>query len=153
MFQRTKLHNGLMSDCITCTPDRKKKRERKGYDKPKRVRAGTLEMVLRRQMSEEIGEDELSKDSRFQVMQHYGLIAPRIDRRVTKPNWMEVSRWKVLKQEFHNLTKGLVPEYRSSKPRPTNPTETKAFPNKRYPYRGNLKFETKRQRPISPPQA
>ena len=108
MFQRTKLHGGLMADCAVCTPDRKKKR-RDREDRPTRERATTLDGYLRRQMSEEIGEDELSKDFRFQLMQKYGTIAPRIDRRVTKPSWMEESRWKVLKQEFHNLTKGVVP--------------------------------------------
>jgi hypothetical protein len=67
-------------------------------------------------MAEEIGEDELSKDFRFGLMQKYGIIAPRIDRRVTKPNWMEEATWKKLKQEFHNATKGLVPERSTFRP-------------------------------------
>ncbi len=113
MFQRTKLHGGLMADCAVCTPDRKKKR-RDREDKPTRERATTLDGYLRRQMSEEIGEDELSKDFRFQLMQKYGTIAPRIDRRVTKPSWMEESQWKKLRQEFHNLTKGIVPAHQFS---------------------------------------
>ena len=118
MYSKTKLHNGLMADCAVCTPDRKKKR-RDRDDRPKRERATNIEGYLKRQMAEEIGEDELSKDFRFQLMQKYGTIAPRIDRRVTRPSWMEESRWKTLKQEFHNLTKGLVPSQQFS-PKPTN---------------------------------
>ena len=108
MFQRTKLHGGLMADCADCTPDRKKKR-RDREDRPTRERATTLDGDLRRQMSEEIGEDELSKDFRFQVMQKYGTIAPRIDRRVTKPSWMSVAEWNRKRQEFHTQTVGLIP--------------------------------------------
>ena len=116
MFQRTRVHNDLMAQCLTCTPDYKKKRDRRDFDKPKREKATTVEGVLRRQMAEEIGEDELSKDFRFGLMQKYGIIAPRIDRRVTKPNWMEEATWKKLKQEFHNATKGLVPERSTFRP-------------------------------------
>lgn len=124
MYQKSKLHNGLQADCTTCTPpdpNKKKKRERKDYDKPKRVRAGTLEMVLRRQMAEEIGEDELSKDFRFQIMQHYGLIAPRIDRGITKPSWKSESEWKRQKQEFHTQTRGLIPVRQYGRTNERNP--------------------------------
>lgn len=111
MYQKARLHNGLMADCIICTPDRKKKRERRDFERPqKREKSTTVEGILRRQMAEEIGEEEVSKDLRISLMMHYGIIAPRIDRRVTKPNWMEESTWKRLKQEFHNITRGLVPE-------------------------------------------
>jgi hypothetical protein len=105
-----------MTQCLTCTPDYKKKRDRKDFDRPKREKVTTVEGVLRRQMAEEIGEDELSKDFRFGLMQKYGIIAPRIDRRVTKPSWMEEATWKKLKQEFHNTTKGLVPERSNFRP-------------------------------------
>ena len=135
MFQRTKLHGGLMADCAVCTPDRKKKR-RDREDRPTRERATTLDGYLRRQMSEEIGEDELSKDFRFQLMQKYGSIAPRIDRRVTKPSWMEESQWKSLKQEFHNLTKGLVPSQQFA---------TK----KQFPSRSNSQSQTQASAPRS----
>lgn len=120
-MHQAKLHSGKMGDCKVCTPIQKKKRERKDYA-PRRQKATTVELTIRRQMSEEIGEEELSKDSRFAVMMHYGLIAPRIDRRVTKPTWMEESKWKVLKQEFHNATKGLVPSYRPATPRTLAPS-------------------------------
>lgn len=108
MYQKTKMHGGLMVACKICSPDYKKKK-RRGVDEPKRERVTTLEGYLKRVIAEEIGEEELTKDFRFQVMQKFGTIAPRIDRRVTKPSWMEESRWKTLKQEFHNLTKGAVP--------------------------------------------
>jgi hypothetical protein len=108
---KTKLHGGKMEDCKTCTPIQKKKRERKD-DKPRRQRAGTLELTLRRQMAEAIGEEELSKDERFALMMHFGLIAPRIDRRVSRPNWMPLSEWNRKKKEFHTATTGLVSNYR-----------------------------------------
>jgi hypothetical protein len=108
MYQKTKMHGGLMAVCKVCSPDYKKKK-RRGVDEPKRERVTTLEGYLKRVIAEEIGEEELTKDFRFQVMQKYGYIAPRIDRRVTKPSWMEISKWKTLKQEFHKMTTGVVP--------------------------------------------
>ena len=128
MFQRTKLHGGLMADCAVCTPDRKKKR-RDREDKPTRERATTLDGYLRRQMSEEIGEDELSKDFRFQVMQKYGMIAPRIDRRVTKPSWMSTAEWSRKRQEFHTQTVGLIPpqQYGNTNARNTSRTGGSTF--------------------------
>ena len=149
MFQRTKLHNGLMADCAVCTPERKKKRrDREG--KPKRERATNLEGYLRRQMAEETGEDELSKDERFQLMQKYGTIAPRIDRRITKPNWMEESRWRILKQEFHSLTKGLVPsqQFKPTRPSvgPSRPRSSQVRPSNKRPT-GN---QTRSLTPVPP---
>ena len=128
MFQRTKLHGGLMADCAVCTPDRKKKR-RDREDRPTRERATTLDGYLRRQMSEEIGEDELSKDFRFQVMQKYGSIAPRIDRRVTKPSWMSTAEWSRKRQEFHTQTVGLIPsqQYGRNNERNTSRTSRSTF--------------------------
>lgn len=159
---KTKLHGGKMEDCKTCTPIQKKKRERKD-DKPRRQRAGTLELTLRRQMAEAIGEEELSKDERFALMMHFGLIAPRIDRRVTKPSWMEEKTWKILRQEFHNATKGLVPIYRIYQPVTSGAVARTELTSKnqnnseskRFPYRGNSKFPVKRgdPRPTSRPQA
>jgi hypothetical protein len=154
MYQRTRLHGGKMEDCKTCTPIQKKKHERKD-DKPRRQRAGTLELTLRRQMAEAIGEEELSKEGRFSLMMHFGLIAPRIDRRVTPPNWMEEKTWKILRQEFHNATKGLVPSYRPMTSQSPKPTRGSEISQKRFPYRGNPKFPVKRgdPRPTSRPQA
>jgi hypothetical protein len=146
MFQRAKLHNGLMAQCLTCTPDYKKKRDRRDFDKPKREKATTVEGVLRRQMAEEIGEDELSKDAKFSLMQHYGIIAPRINRRITKPSWLEESVWRIKKQEFHNMTKGLVPERTF-----TRPTQATARPSQRpiqktgERYRGNKALDRQRR--------
>lgn len=108
MFQRTKLHGGLMVACKICSPDYKKKK-RRGVDEPKRERVTTLEGYLKRVIAEEIGEEELTKDFRFQVMQKFGTIAPRIDRRVTKPSWMSVAEWNRKRQEFHTQTVGLIP--------------------------------------------
>jgi hypothetical protein len=147
MFQRTRVHNGLMAQCLTCTPDYKKKRDRRDFDKPKREKATTVEGVLRRQMAEEIGEDELSKDFRFGLMQKYGIIAPRIDRRVTKPNWMEEATWKKLKQEFHNATKGLVPErstFRPVKPVAERPIQ-RPIQKTGERYRGNKALDRQRR--------
>ena len=148
MYQRTRLHNGLMAQCLTCTPDYKKKRTRLDYTQPKREKATTVEGILRRQMAEEIGEDELSKDFRFGLMQHYGLIAPRIDRRVTKPNWMEEATWKKLKQEFHNATKGLVPErstYIHLKPQAAARPSQRPIQKTGERYRGNKALDRQRR--------
>jgi hypothetical protein len=144
-----RLHNGKMADCKVCTPDQKPKRRGQGFEPRIARKVRGLEGNLRRQMAEEIGEDELSKDHRFQIMQHYGLIAPRIDRRITKPNWMEAKVWKEIKQWFHNATKGLVYEpmrqpQSQSRKLYTHPSQTSLAARVRQSYK---------PRPISRPQA
>src|ERR1019366_2024323 len=118
-----RIHSGKMSDCKVCTPDQKPKRRERNFE-PRVVRkVRGLEGNLRRQMAEEIGDEELSKDRRFQVMQHYGIIAPRIDRGVTKPDWMEDLRWIALKKWFHDSTKGMFPEFTRNRSRSVTPTQ------------------------------
>jgi len=115
VYQKIKVKAGKWADSLQ-NPDRVVKKKRFAFAKPKFEKVTSPENTARRHMMAEIGEDELSKDFRFQLMQKYGVITARIDRKVTKPNWMEVSRWKELKQEFHQATKGLVPQ--QSRPRP-----------------------------------
>ena len=128
MYQKTKMHGGLMVACKICSPDYKKKK-RRGVDEPKRERVTTLEGYLKRVIAEEIGEEELTKDFRFQVMQKYGSIAPRIDRRVTKPSWMSTAEWSRKRQEFHTQTVGLIPsqQYGRNNERNTSRTSRSTF--------------------------
>lgn len=67
-----------------------------------------VEVSIRRQLSEEIGEDELTKDQKFALLQKYGVTAPRIDRLAIKPNWMGVAEWKRKQNDWFKMTKGLV---------------------------------------------
>lgn len=160
------LHKGKMADCKVCTPEQKKKRRDRFEIKAVRKVHG-LEGNVRRQMAEEIGEDELSKDCKFQLMQHYGIIAARIDRRVTKPNWMEESTWRTLRQQFHNATKGLLPARTrfTMKPadavqrpslspfvtRPPKDRETRRFPNRAQQHLVSAEvLPWKNQRPVRP---
>jgi hypothetical protein len=132
---KAKLHGGKMEDCKTCTPIQKKKRERRDF-KPGRQRAGTVELTIRRQMAEAVGEEELSKDARLALQLHYGLIAPRIDRRFTRPRWMTEATWKIKRQEFHNATKGLVPTYRPFQSKDQTAV-SRPEPSRRYPKKYN----------------
>lgn len=67
-----------------------------------------IEVSIRRQVSEELGDDEPTKDEKFVLLQKYGVTAPRIDRFVTKPNWMGVAEWKRKQNDWFKATKGLV---------------------------------------------
>lgn len=99
-------------------PPVKKKRviRKKKFQPTKNV---PVEVSVRRQVSEEIGEDEPLKDEKFILLQKFGVTAPRIDRLVTKPNWMGVSEWKRKQNEWLKATKGLVnPSQRSRNFRP-----------------------------------
>lgn len=99
------IHKGLLSECVICNPptEAREKRERR-----KKSGVPTLDVTIRRQVSAELGEDEPQKDERFQLLQKYGVAAPRIDRFVTKPKWMGVAEWKCKQNEWYKATKGLV---------------------------------------------
>lgn len=71
--------------------------------------AMTLEVNVKRQLSAEIGEDELPQGEKFILLQKYGVAAPRIDRLVTKPTWMEERLWRQKNNDWMRATKGLVP--------------------------------------------
>lgn len=95
--------------CKVCTPEQKPKR-RSREDRPKvERRATTLDGVLRRQLAEEIGDTELSKDQRFAMLQKLGMAQVRIDRKVTKPSWKDEKTWRQEQNEWFKATKGLVP--------------------------------------------
>ena len=74
-----------------------------------------VELAVRKQMAEEIGDDELTKDQRFSVLQKFGLAAPRIDRNVTKPTWMSRTLWAQKLKEWYTITKGLAPQQQQKK--------------------------------------
>ena len=88
-----------------------------------------VEVSIRRQVSEEIGDGEPTKDQKFVLLQKYGVTAPRIDRLVTKPNFMGVSEWKRKQNDWFKATKGLVsPSQRPRFNRP-NSTSQPSLPN------------------------
>jgi hypothetical protein len=95
-----------METCRVCNPDLKDADSRKRNRKSKGE--VTLDLYVRRQVSQELGEDEPTKDQRFVLLQKYGVTAPRIDRQITKPSWMGVSEWKRKMNEWYKATKGLV---------------------------------------------
>jgi hypothetical protein len=130
IYQKVKVKKGKWADSPQ-NPERVVKKRRDKFVKPKFTRATTVEGTLRREMATEIGEDELTKDQRFACMQKYGIIAARIDRKVTKPSWMEESRWRQLKQEFHNMTKGLIPQQSKSTTFTTKPAGAAPGQNQR----------------------
>lgn len=106
MNQGAVLHKGLLTECKVCnsTTETQQKRERKS-----RVKTGvSLDVVIRRQVAFDLGEDEPKKDERFQLLQKYGVAAPRIDRSMTKPNWMGVAEFKRKLNDWYKATKGLV---------------------------------------------
>jgi hypothetical protein len=105
MYSKTKLHAGLMSNCDVCTPNRERKRRK---FKKERIGPDVLSRV-KKQMGEEIGEDILTNDQNFALLQKYGVVSPRIDRKVTKPSWKGEKQWNQETQQWYLATKGLVP--------------------------------------------
>jgi hypothetical protein len=118
-MQTAVLHKGLLEKCRVCNPDliesddRKRRRKTKGEV--------TLDLYVRRQVAQELGEDEPTKDERFVLLQKFGVTAPRIDRQVTRPKWMKESEWKRKLNEWYKATKGLVAQIPPAR-RPTNHT-------------------------------
>jgi hypothetical protein len=119
------LHKGLMEDCRVCSPDSVKKDDRKRKRKTKGE--VTLDLNVRRQVAQELGEDEPTKDQRFILLQKFGVTAPRIDRRITRPAWMSEGEWQRKMNDWHKATKGLVPQ---TQPR-TFQRHTRENPNHR----------------------
>jgi hypothetical protein len=107
------IHQGLWETCRVCNPASESKEKRK-WRKPKVTKSATAEIYVRRQVAAELGEDEPTKDEKFALLQKYGVTAPRIDRRVTKPAWKSEVEWKRQLNEFYKATKGLVPQTRTT---------------------------------------
>ena len=80
-----------------------------------------VEVSIRRQLSEELGDDEPTKEQKYVLLQKYGVTAPRIDRLVTKPNFMGVEEWKRKKNNWFEITKGMVSA--SQRPRTFRPSQ------------------------------
>jgi len=110
---------------------RKQRRERK--KKFFSLKNVPQEVAVRRQVAEDIGDAEPTRDEKFILLQKYGVTAPRIDRLVTKPKWMEEQTWKRKQNEWSKMTHGLVKGFqpkRNQKPpfgRAPNPSLKKKF--------------------------
>lgn len=87
------------------SPRKQKRITKKKFFSTKNV---PLEVGVRRQVAEEIGDAEPTRDEKFILLQKYGASAPRIDRFVTKPKWMTEATWKRKLNEWSKMTHGLV---------------------------------------------
>ena len=120
----TKVHKGAWIDCRVCPHNAEelalKREKRERVFKHKRLTAATVDLAVRRQVAYELGPDaEPTSEQKFQILQKYGVAAPRIDRVVTKPKWMSEGKWRTLKAEFYQASKGLVPKEQFKRtPRP-----------------------------------
>jgi hypothetical protein len=65
-----------------------------------------LDIAVRREVAEEIGEAEPTRDQKYILLQKYGVVAPRIDRLVTKPRWMGEGEWKRKQNNWFKITQG-----------------------------------------------
>lgn len=70
-----------------------------------------LEVAVRRQVAEEIGEAEPTQGEKSTLLQKYGVKPAVIDRLVTKPKWMSESVWRRKLNEWFKMTHGLVRGY------------------------------------------
>ena len=106
MNQGAVLHKGLLTECKVCnsTTETQEKRVRRARSKT----GVSLDVVIRRQVASDLGEDEPQKDERFQLLQKYGVVTPRIDRLVTRPPWMPIAEFKRKLNDFFKATKGMI---------------------------------------------
>lgn len=121
------------------------KKARKRVKKHHTTNKVPVEVSIRRQLSAELGDDEPSKDEKFSLLQKYGVTTPRIDRLVTKPNWMGVAEWKRKQNDWFKVTKGLVSP--SQRPR-FHAQDRKTLPMQRG---GMRPYTTSSQRTVSLP--
>lgn len=129
MRLKTVLHAGLFENCFVCNPAAKRVKEKKTIIR-REAGSTVLDTNVRRQIGAEIADDEPTKDEKFQMLQKYGVAAPRIDRQVSKPTWMSEATWKRKMNEFYQATKGMVApqqQKRSFPNRPFRPTFRKNF--------------------------
>lgn len=114
-YQKIAVRKGKWIDSPENPERNKRRQDRRDRREPKvtRVRVTNMEGHLRRAMAEEVGEAELSRDHRFALLQKFGLAAPRIDRKVTKPRWIGERQWNQQMNEWYKATKGLVPQSQS----------------------------------------
>lgn len=101
------------------SPRKQKRVTKKKFYSTKNV---PQEVAVRRQVAEEIGDAEPTRDEKFILLQKYGVAAPRIDRLVTKPKWMGETTWKRKMNEWSKMTHGLVKGFQPKrKPQPSLP--------------------------------
>lgn len=130
--------------------DRRKNPIREEREPKRERRVKDLSGVLRRDMSEEVGESELSKEHRFALLQKYGIVAAKIDRKVVRPSWKNEKQFNQELNDWYRATKGLVPAVQVAKKfTPTRkPVFTKASdPSLKRKFRTELR---KNERPIFP---
>lgn len=56
--------------------------------KEKTEQEKALDEVGRQQVREEIGEDEVTQDQRFALLQKYGVAKPVLDKKINNPGWV-----------------------------------------------------------------
>lgn len=106
-----------------------KKVKRQKHNKFHSTKGVSLDIALRRQVAAELGEDEPTKDQRYVLLQKFGVVNPKIDRLMTKPEWMGVTEWKRKQNEWYKATKGLVaPQQQRRSFRPIHTSSTQNLP-------------------------
>lgn len=75
-----------------------RREKRKPVRRTRRVLS--LEGHLRRSVAQEIGDDEISREEHFQLLEKFGVSQPRFTKNVKKPSWMEEETWKKLSNKL-----------------------------------------------------
>lgn len=79
-----------------------------------------LDVAIRRLISEELGEAEPTREQKSALLQKYGILAARIDRRITKPYWIGEREWRQRLSNWYKMTKGLVERFQPRRPQHPN---------------------------------
>ena len=137
-------------------PKKTKRVVRKKHFNTKNV---PLDIAVKRLVAEEIGDVEPTRDEKFVLLQKYGVVAPRIDRQVTRPLWMGESEWKRKQNNWFKMTQGLTRRYQSPRQRPNSqskpyqkpPFQRAPNPSLRKKFRTDQRPTTRNFRPNSAP--
>jgi hypothetical protein len=124
----SKVHAGLWADCKNCNADWKpKKKDRREKKVPVNFTGDiTLDVSVRRQVAADLGDVEPTKEQKFALLQKYGVVAARIDRKITKPFWNteEEKVWNNRVSQFEKVTRGLVPPQQVRRACPSGSSQT-----------------------------
>src|SRR5882672_10262609 len=113
---KTKIHAGPMATCRVCTPEQKPKRRKDAKPKFEAIVGQDVVSALKRQLNEEVGDDELNQLQQFALLQKCGAVAVRAERKLTRPAWVEENVWKTRINQWSEITRGVATVYQQKRP-------------------------------------
>ena len=111
-----KVHAGTMATCKVCTPEQKPKRRKEAKAKFQATTGQDIISALKKQLNDEVGDAELTQPQQFALLQKFGAVAVRVERKMEKPEWLEEATWKSRINQWIEITKGTITATQFRKP-------------------------------------